>query len=162
MYLQAPPDSEEDRDLPGAASGDNSEDFDAFSAVQGIDEKVSGSRKRKRRGPGDDDDKLTLATVVATMLDYITKHKATNVAAADIWGFLRTLLPPGNNLGTYYETVRKIVAAHLDNTLERCEQNTTATISVQYVYPVCTRRAQYVYGLCTRCFFFFLSGTIVA
>ena len=105
---------------------DFEEDFDAFSAVKGIDEKVSGSRKRELRDGGDedadDDDEPTLATVVATMLDYITKHKATNVAAADIWGFLRTLLPPGNNLGTYYETVQKIVAAHLDNTLERCER----------------------------------------
>ena len=84
------------------------EGLDPFDVVADEDDQVSPGHDSPTRG-----------CVIATLLDWLTKHKATDGAAQDAWDFAKSLLPPEMNKMGWYSDVKKIVQAHLDDALER-------------------------------------------
>ena len=69
------------------------EGLDPFDVVADEDDQVSPGHDSPTRG-----------CVIATLLDWLTKHKATDGAAQDAWDFAKSLLPPEMN---------KTVCAHI-------------------------------------------------
>ena len=102
------------------------EGLDPFDVVADEDDQVSPGHDSPTRG-----------CVIATLLDWLTKHKATDGAAQDAWDFAKSLLPPEmNKMGLYPDRhVKKIVQAHLDDALERL---VNSPLSVFCIHKSCT------------------------
>ena len=102
------------------------EGLDPFDVVADEDDQVSPGHDSPTRG-----------CVIATLLDWLTKHKATDGAAQDAWDFAKSLLPPEmNKMGLYPDRhVKKIVQAHLDDALERLVHS---PLSVFCIHKSCT------------------------
>jgi hypothetical protein len=66
--------------------------------------------------PRDQDGEPSMAVLLMTMFDLITKHKWTNESASDVWTILKALLPHGSDLGSYH-IAERILKAHMDRSL---------------------------------------------
>jgi hypothetical protein len=59
----------------------------------------------------------TTATILLTVFQWMCKHKAKDTAAADLWAFLRVLLPEATDLGTF-NRLKVFLKQHMWDTVE--------------------------------------------
>jgi hypothetical protein len=97
---QEPPD--EDQLEQSAATATN-----AFDSICGLFEPV-----------GEGEDQPSLGVVLVTMLDLMTKHKATDAIMKDFVGFLHGFVPEGGeNMPTFY-MLQSLLKRHMEGTVE--------------------------------------------
>ena len=66
---------------------------------------------------GEGEDQPSLGVVLVTMLDLMTKHKATDSIMRDMVAFLNSFVPKGENLPTFY-MLQSLLKRHMEGTDE--------------------------------------------